>query len=87
MACRHRSEYSSSTANVENILDAVEPIIRADERERHGNNCGGMWDEWTHDLRAKVEALPSLQMRRLDDVYDWYVLRADVLALFDGPGE
>lgn len=39
------------------VIAAVEPLIRADEQERHGSNCGGMWDEWLDDLRGKVQAL------------------------------
>lgn len=39
------------------------------------------------DLRAKVEALPPLQMRRPDDMYAAYVQRADVLALLDGSSD
>jgi hypothetical protein len=65
-----------------------EPLIRADERNsiaiatdrvRRTAAEGAM-----ADLRAKISTLPSLQMRRPDDVYDAYILRAKVIALFDG---
>jgi hypothetical protein len=64
------------------VLDAVEPLIRADERERT-NTVGGhrrIRDEgradMMTDLRAKVEALAG--------VHDIWLYRADVLALLDG---
>ena len=68
------------------VLDAVEPLIRADERERRDAEVEALTWELLNvradriDVRAKVEALP-------------YVLtygtageskRADVLALLDG---
>lgn len=55
---------------------------RAEEQARHGNNCGGMWDEWTHDLRAKIEALHCDALQR-GDTYDI----DDVLALIDGSSD
>jgi hypothetical protein len=58
--------------------------VRAGERERHGSNCRGMWDEWLHDLREKVEALPaSLRATYARDKEPAVVYRADVLALLD----
>lgn len=55
--------------------------VVAREQERHGNNCQGLWDEWTHDLRAEIQALPSLRPTAIGSEY---LLRADVLALIDG---
>jgi hypothetical protein len=55
--------------------------VRANEQERHGSTCRGMWDEWMHDLREKVDALhgcaPSTYW---DDALD------EVLALLDEEG-
>lgn len=59
---------------------AAMAAVRADEQERHGNNCGGMWDEWLHDLRVKVEALPRASMA--DGRY--LLWEEQVLALLDG---
>ena len=55
------------------VREVVEPDIRAEEWERHGNNCRGMWDEWVEDLREKVEALQgrdSYWDDALDEVMD-----------------
>jgi len=63
------------------ILDAVEPLIRADERERFDLAVGAVaLNEELADLRAKVEALTT----EYDSAVDDYISRADVLALFDG---
>lgn len=79
-------------------LDEVEPLIRADEQERHGNNCAGMWDEWLTDLRVKVEALDKIWTAWDDDVRQTpardgdtgltaFVKRDDVLALLNGSSD
>jgi hypothetical protein len=72
--------------NVSLVIDAVEPLIRADEQERHGNNCRGMWEEWLGDLRAKVEALAEkASVRELSDpnAYARRVAYDAVLALLE----
>lgn len=48
-------------------LAAARAEARADEQARHGDNCGGMWDEWTHDLHAQVEALRDEAMDHYRD--------------------
>lgn len=68
------------------VVEAVEPLIRADEQERHGNNCGGMWDEWTHDLHAQVKAMGFPQdvlMHTADLHSEWLEWRDEVLALLE----
>lgn len=54
--------------------------VEAREQERHGNNCGGLWDEWLTDLRAAVMA------KRGDQKYamKWDAYQ-DVLDLLDAP--
>jgi len=75
--------------NVSLVIRAVEPMIRSDEQERHGNNCRGMWDEWLGDLREKVEALPHDESCQVDNVViidpepECTCLRGDVLALLE----
>lgn len=53
--------------------------VVAREQERHGDNCGGLWDEWVGDLHAKVQGLPSAKVVSYDPVD--LIDRADVLAL------
>lgn len=69
------------------ILDKVEPKIREDERRQirlDGESPSSEWHlEYLQDqadtLRAQVEALDDLAL-----LSGTYVLRSDVLALFDG---
>jgi hypothetical protein len=60
------------------VIDALEPLIRADERAREAARLSPV----RPDLRAKVEALPMWSRLAQDDV----ILRADVLALLDDGG-
>jgi hypothetical protein len=75
-------------AQVAAVITAVEPLIRADERERT-NTVGGhrqIRDEgradMCADLRAKVEALPGAPASG-----SGWIARADVLALLDGDSD
>jgi hypothetical protein len=80
------------------VLDAVEPLIRADEQKQYDLAMFSQYrrdrDAEMADLRAKVEALrdTAIEMRDLNpDVYliwqqDADVLN-DVLALIDGDDE
>lgn len=61
------------------VIDAVEPLIRADEREFLAPEVPMARDDLRNELRAKVEALPGSPNSALD-----WVLRVDVLALLDG---
>jgi hypothetical protein len=61
------------------LLDAVEPLIRADER----CNCSAIKER--DYLRAKVQALPHWGPEEF--VVEEWVKRADVLALLDGNSE
>jgi hypothetical protein len=70
----------------ERVLDQMD-MYMTEQRKRYQANEDRAVSLALDILRAKTEALPSLQMRRPDDVYDWYVLRADVLALLDGGSE
>jgi hypothetical protein len=64
------------------IIDAVEPLIRADEREHINNLMYAIAEQKTlDDLRAKVEALPRW---RMDDTLVAVLAYEDVLALLDG---
>ena len=70
----------------EDILDAVEPLIRADERLKERANIHSKSNHLVRslmlaDLRAKAEALPS-PMDDGDHISRW-VLRADVLNLIE----
>jgi hypothetical protein len=70
---------------VEVILDMVEPLIRADEREAVKAEYVPVLMEHLRilaDLRAKVEALPGLALA--GPGLTPYIHRYDVLALLDG---
>jgi len=66
-------------------FDLCEPLIRADERATTKYEMGVLqWEglrlrQERADLRAKVDALPSMQYS-----FEPWVKRADVLALLDG---
>jgi hypothetical protein len=90
---RSRTGTHSSVVNTNGlsaVLDAVEPLIRADEHDQvvelamRAIKAGAAEaaTKWKAGLRAKVEALPS-PMDDGDHISRW-VLRADVLNLIDG---
>jgi len=71
------------------VVDAVEPLIRADERSYTRTAAGVRVEAEAKmaDLRAKVEALPGndpFQSPVRRDAYEYAI--ADVLALFDDDG-
>lgn len=73
---------------IADAIDVVEPLIRADERERT-NTVGGHRQireegraDMCNDLRAKVEALPGAPASG-----SGWIARDDVLALLDGGSE
>lgn len=72
-------EWAVVVEMTERWLDAVEPVVRADERERHTVNNPLL----LADLRAKVQALPDY-LRIGHDGVDSLVWRSEVLALIDG---
>lgn len=88
----HESVTNESLARM--LVEYAEQFIaeaRADERDQMRKELWPMLLAAAVDeraaLRARVEALPPLQMRRPDDVYAAYVLRADVLALLTGASD
>jgi hypothetical protein len=68
---------------IDALIDAVAPIIRADERERNREVDGVAAylavENALIDLRAKVEDLDCQQLGKHE-----YVIRDDVLELIDG---
>jgi hypothetical protein len=75
-------------ANVVAAVNAVEPLIRADEREKVKAEYVPVLMEHLRilaDLRARVEALrPGVRWDPYQGGNPDVVLRADVLALLDG---
>lgn len=83
-------------AAVDVVVDVVEPLIRADERDTVTSVAAEMMNEAWTNLRAKVAALPGAYIAAgvwenppvTHDIDNWdgkpVVLRADVLALLDG---
>jgi hypothetical protein len=72
-----------SEIDVVAVLDAVEPLIRADEKERMREHYVALLktitDAGLAGLRAKVEALAG--------VHEVWLYRDDVLALLDGSND
>jgi hypothetical protein len=82
----YRVATESLRRKVAAVVDAVEPIIRADERAETIREEMALRRRVLLNLRAQVEALPSTSLVSAVEVWNGeYVVRLrDVLALLDG---
>jgi hypothetical protein len=74
----------SFRALAEQAVDAVEPLIRADEREPILAHARDAVAEVLADLRVKVEALPGMNLSPMNGRTVRLVDLDDVLSLIDG---